>query len=72
MLAQNRKAPAKKQTKAEYLLAGKLFCGLCGQMMIARAGQGKAAHGATITTVWARKITTPAKKHRREINTEYT
>ena len=30
MLAQNRKAPAKKWTKAEYLLTGKLFCGLSG------------------------------------------
>ena len=41
MLAQNRKAPAKKWTKAEYLLTGKLFCGLCGQTMIGESGTGK-------------------------------
>ena len=41
MLVQNRKAPAKKWTKAEYLLTGKLFCGLCGQTMIGESGTGK-------------------------------
>lgn len=38
MLVQNRKAPARKWTKAEYLLTGKLFCGLCGHTMVGECG----------------------------------
>ena len=41
MLVQNRKAPARKWTKAEYLLTGKLFCGLCGHTMVGECGTGK-------------------------------
>lgn len=41
MLAQNRKAPARKWTKADYLLTGKLFCGLCGAAMVGESGTGK-------------------------------
>lgn len=41
MLAQNRKAPARKWTKADYLLTGKLFCGLCGATMVGESGTGK-------------------------------
>ncbi len=41
MLAQNRKAPARKWTKADYLLTGKLFCGLCGATMVGESGTSK-------------------------------
>jgi len=41
MLARNRKAPARKWTKADYLLTGKLFCGLCGATMVGESGTSK-------------------------------
>lgn len=41
MLIQNRRAPARKWTKADYLLTGKLFCGLCGHTMVGECGTGK-------------------------------
>lgn len=41
MLAQNRKAPARKWIKADYLLTGKLFCGLCGATMVGESGTSK-------------------------------
>ena len=36
LLIQNERAPARKWTKAEYLLTGKLFCGLCGHTISMR------------------------------------
>lgn len=42
MIKSNKKAPAHKWTKAEYLLSGKLFCGHCGSPMIGESGKGKA------------------------------
>mgnify|MGYP005810279985 FL=1 len=41
LLIQNKRAPARKWTKAEYLLTGKLFCGLCGHTMVGECGTGK-------------------------------
>ena len=41
LLSQNKRAPARKWTKAEYLLTGKLFCGLCGHTMVGECGTGK-------------------------------
>ena len=41
LLIQNKRAPARKWTKAEYLLTGKLFCGICGQTMVGESGTGK-------------------------------
>lgn len=41
LLIQNKRAPARKWTKAEYLLTGKLFCGLCGLTMVGESGTGK-------------------------------
>ena len=41
LLIQNKRAPARKWTKAEYLLTGKLFCGLCGHTMVGECGAGK-------------------------------
>lgn len=41
LLVENRKAPAHKWSKAEYLLTGKLFCGRCGHTMIGESGTGK-------------------------------
>ncbi len=45
LLVKNRRAPARKWSKADYLLTGKLFCGLCGSTMIGECGTGK--HGTT-------------------------
>lgn len=41
LLVQNKKAPSRKWTKADYLLTGKLFCGRCGHTMIGESGTGK-------------------------------
>ena len=41
LLIQNKRAPARKWTKAEYLLTGKLFCGLCGHTRVGECGTGK-------------------------------
>ena len=41
MFKQNKKAPAHKWTKADYLLTGKLFCGSCGSPMVGECGTGK-------------------------------
>lgn len=41
LLVQNKRAPARKWTKAEYLLTGKLFCGLCSHTMVGESGTGK-------------------------------
>ena len=41
LLIQNKRVPARKWTKAKYLLTGKLFCGLCGHTMVGECGAGK-------------------------------
>lgn len=41
LLVRNKRAPARKWTKAEYLLTGKLFCGSCGHTMVGESGTGK-------------------------------
>lgn len=41
MLVTNRRAPARKWTKADYLLTDKLFCGRCGSAMVGESGTGK-------------------------------
>ncbi len=41
MLDRNKKAPARKRGKDEYLLTTKLFCGYCKEMMIGYGGTGK-------------------------------
>lgn len=38
LLEQTKKAPARARAKVEYLLAGKIFCGYCGEKMIATGG----------------------------------
>ena len=40
-LIQNKRAPARKWTKADYMLTGKLFCGLCSHTMVGESGTGK-------------------------------
>lgn len=42
-IASNRKAPARKKTKINYMLSGKLYCGKCGIGMTGESGTGK--HG---------------------------
>lgn len=42
MLMTNKRKPSHNWVYAEYILTGKLFCGLCGEPMV-----GKAAHGKT-------------------------
>lgn len=37
----NKRAPAHKWSKADYLLTEKLFCGTCGGMMVGVSGTGK-------------------------------
>lgn len=38
LLEKTKKAPARARAKVEYLLAGKIFCGYCGEKMIATGG----------------------------------
>lgn len=40
MLAKNRKATARYKATEEYLLSTKLFCGVCGGMMVGETGTG--------------------------------
>ena len=44
MLKVNRRAPAHKWTRADYLLTDKLFCGSCGAPMIGESGTGKSGN----------------------------
>ncbi|MBP3388975.1 MAG: recombinase family protein, partial [Clostridia bacterium] len=44
LLVQNRRAPARKWSKADYLLTGKLFCGRCGSTMVGESGTGKSGN----------------------------
>lgn len=41
MLKVNKRAPAHKWTRADYLLTDKLFCGNCGAPMVGESGTGK-------------------------------
>ncbi len=41
-MAVNKKAPAKRKAKDEYLLTTKLFCGHCGAVMVGESGTSKA------------------------------
>lgn len=41
LLKVNRRAPAHKWTRADYLLTDKLFCGSCGSAMVGESGTGK-------------------------------
>ncbi|MCK9478677.1 MAG: recombinase family protein [Firmicutes bacterium] len=38
--ARNKKAPAMKKAKADYILTTKLFCGKCGALMVGESGTG--------------------------------
>lgn len=40
-VAQTKKAPARARAKVEYYLAGKIFCGYCGEKMIAVGGTSR-------------------------------
>lgn len=40
-LAYTKKAPARARTKVEYYLSGKLYCGLCGERLIAVGGTSR-------------------------------
>ena len=40
-LKENARAPATAKAKIEYLLHGKLFCGMCGARMVGNSGTGK-------------------------------
>ena len=41
MLKVNKRAPAHKWTRVDYLLTDKLFCGSCGAPMVGESGTGK-------------------------------
>ncbi|MCM1335734.1 MAG: recombinase family protein [Bacteroides sp.] len=41
LLAQTKKAPARARAKTEYLLARRLFCGKCGEPMVAVGGTSR-------------------------------
>ena len=41
MLKYNQKAAAHKNSKVDYLLTEKLFCGKCGEMMVGVSGRGR-------------------------------
>ena len=41
MLKMNKRAPAHKRTKSDYLLTEKLFCGHCGSMMVGVSGTSR-------------------------------
>jgi DNA invertase Pin-like site-specific DNA recombinase len=40
-MEKNKKAPATRKAKQEYILSGKLFCGKCGEQMVGECGRGK-------------------------------
>lgn len=40
-LAENAKAPGRGRAKVDYLLSGKLYCGLCGTGMVGESGTSK-------------------------------
>lgn len=44
MLKYNKRAPAHKWSKADYLLSDKLFCGKCGGTMVGVSGTSKTGH----------------------------
>ena len=41
MLQKNKRTPSRNWKYADYILTGKLFCGLCGSTMVGKAGHGK-------------------------------
>ena len=41
LLGQTKKAPARARAKVEYYLAGRLFCGYCGEKMTAVGGTSR-------------------------------
>lgn len=41
MLKVNRRAPASKWSRADYILTGKIFCGLCNSPMVGESGTSK-------------------------------
>ncbi len=57
MLAVNKRAPARKWSKMEYLLTDKLFCGKCGNKMVGESGTGKSGRKYNYYACSARKHT---------------
>lgn len=68
ILNKNKKAPAHKKAKAEYILTTKLFCGKCHEMMTGVSGTGKCS-----TTYFYYKCNGAKKKscHKKAVPKEY-
>ena len=62
LLVKNKRAPARKWSKADYLLTGKLFCGLCGSTMVGECGTGKSGTKYLYYNCLAKKKTRSCKK----------
>lgn len=69
MLKVNKRAPAHKWSKADYLLTDKLFCGKCGANMVGESGTSKtgAKHNYYICTAKKRKKTCDKKAVKQEL-----
>ncbi len=54
-LRENKKAPYRKWTRADYILTDKLFCGKCGAKMIGESGTGRSGQKYNYYTCANRK-----------------
>jgi DNA invertase Pin-like site-specific DNA recombinase len=68
LLKVNRRAPAHKWSRADYLLTDKLFCGYCGSNMVGESGTGKsgAKYNYYLCTKHKRERACPKKAVRQE------
>lgn len=62
-IASNRHAPAAAKSKTDYLLQGKLFCGICGSPMIGESGKSHTGVVHHYYTCAKRKKDHACKKH---------
>ena len=69
MMKVNKRAPAHKWSKADYLLTDKLFCGKCGANMVGESGTSKtgAKHNYYICTAKKRKKTCDKKAVKQDV-----
>lgn len=68
LLKVNRRAPARRWSRADYLLTDKLFCGSCGSSMVGESGTSKSGrkHNYYLCTKHKRERTCPKKAVRQD------
>lgn len=69
LLKTNRRAPAVRWSKADYILTDKLFCGLCGDKMVGESGTGRKGikYNYYLCSTHKRKRTCPCKAVRQDL-----